>query len=202
MQRAIAFLFPWRKTFRRLELQKRWGHRLAVVVFFGALIALFLCSWIVAEFGLAPVITYEGNIQYWEIVPAPPSGFTMDWDVTPVTSPPDLNAIGQGRVAVPMKDVFDKAAAEVKHSEILKTIEMPDGKTARYPGTTADETINAAWHHEEFADEARNALLGFGGAMLVAMIFSYLLQAAYRALLYVIFGAKAGNMPQNPRAAQ
>jgi hypothetical protein len=38
-------LFPWKGTIRRLELGKRWWHRLAVVVFFVVLIATLLVTW-------------------------------------------------------------------------------------------------------------------------------------------------------------
>jgi hypothetical protein len=83
---------------------------------------------------------------------------------------------------------------------IQKTIEMPGGKIATYPGTTSDEAIKAEWKHKFNAATTKAALLGLVIAVLVTMAFSYLLQASYRALLYVIYGAKAGAAPDNPAA--
>lgn len=35
--RAASIAFPFRQTFRRLELEKHWRHRLCVVIFFATL---------------------------------------------------------------------------------------------------------------------------------------------------------------------
>ena len=75
---------------------------------------------------------------------------------------------------------------------------MPDGKTATYPEATSDETIMAEWRHKLHMAEIRAAWLGFCIATLVTVLFSYLLQASYRALLYVIYGAKARVDPIDP----
>lgn len=79
-----------------------------------------------------------------------------------------------------------------------KTIEMPDGTTVKYPGTTPDETINAEWKHKRSIAEAKAMIFGFGWAVLATVLFSYSLQAAYRALVYVIYGAKARATPDSP----
>lgn len=198
VRKIVGFWFPWRKTFRQLELQKRWWHRLAIVLFFTAIGPVFLISWAIGNRLDPPFNFVEGDIQCWEILPTPPRGFTPDQPVTPATPPPDASFVGQGRVAVPMKDASDKLAAQARKSESLKTVEMPDGTTATYPGTLSDETINAEWRHKLNMAEVQQALLGFGIAVLMTIASSYLIQAAYRLLLYVIFGAKAKNVPEGP----
>jgi hypothetical protein len=75
---------------------------------------------------------------------------------------------------------------------------MPDGTTVTFPGTTPDETINAEWEHRLNTATTKSALYGFGWAVLVTVLFSYLFQAAYRALVYVIYGAKAKAAPDSP----
>ncbi len=67
---------------------------------------------------------------------------------------------------------------------------MPDGKTASFPATTSDDAIKLEWKHKLKLAEVQAALLGLGIAILVTLAFSYLLQAGYRALLYVIYGAE------------
>lgn len=75
---------------------------------------------------------------------------------------------------------------------------MPNGETATYLGTTPDATIEGDWEHQRHLATLKAVLLGFGWAVLATLIFSYLLQAAYRALVYVIYGAKAGPTPDAP----
>jgi hypothetical protein len=203
MSKVIGFLFPWRKTFKRLELEKRWWHRLAIVVFFVALLPTLLYSWILATNANGPVNSFEPDISYlagpppsgttpkpesstvehgpWEDYqkPAPPPGYSSSDVVTSQTDP----YTASGGKAIPW---------------VQKTIDMPDGKTVKYPGTTPDETIKAEWQHKRSIAEAKAMILGFGWAVLVTVLFSYLLQAAYRALVYVIYGAKARAAPNSP----
>ncbi|MBN9615620.1 MAG: hypothetical protein J0G35_08615 [Acidobacteriales bacterium] len=60
-------------------------------------------------------------------------------------------------------------------ADIRKTIELPNGENATYPGTTSDEAIKIEWKHKRNIAEAQAALLGLGIAVLMAVIFSYLL---------------------------
>lgn len=189
MSKATGFLFPWRNTFRRLELERHWWHRLAVVLFFVALVPVLLCSWVIADEADSPVHSFGGDIQHWEVMSPPPDGYTIGPDVTPLTSPPDSNALGQGKIAIPLGDV------NLPNADVRKTIEMPDGKTTTYLGTTSDETIKAEWRRKLNIATTKAALLGFGIAVLLTLIFSYLLQVGYRVVLYVIYGAKAGTAP-------
>ena len=138
------------------------------------LVSTFLFSWVIGNEASSPVHSFEQEVHHW----VGPNGMLFDLDsfqpldsTAPPTPPPPT---------------------------VQKTIEMPDGKTVAYPGTTSDEAIKAEWRHKLNIATAKAALSGFGIALLVTVIFSYLLQASYRELLYVIYGAKAGAAPDNP----
>jgi hypothetical protein len=178
MRKVIGFLFPWRATFKRLELEKQWWHRLAVVVFFVALLPTLLYSWVFADDACSPVKSYESEIHEWG--GQNPNGVLLDFS---------------------SMQPLDSNAPPVQLPPIVqKTIEMPDGTTVKYPGTTPDETINAEWKHKRSIAEAKAMIFGFCWAVLATVLFSYLLQAAYRALVYVIYGAKARATPDSPVA--
>lgn len=213
MSKATGFLLPWRRAYRPLELETHWWHRLAVVVFFVSLIPMFLYSWAIADEENMPTHLWAGNIQYWQILPVPPDGFTIDVPFTPTAStldqnsfvpftptasPPDENSVGQGKIATP---IFDKVVSHQSDGNVRKTVEMPNGTTATYPGTVPDQTIKAEWQHKLKVAKAREMLLGIGAAVMVTLIFSYLLQIAYRALVYVIFGANAKATHDSPAAS-
>jgi hypothetical protein len=114
---------------------------------------------------------------------------------------PDASSFDRSKVAIPLASVPLAPTGHVDSKDVRKTIEMPDGKTMTYPGTTPDEKINAEWQHRRNIATAKAALFGFGIAVLATVLFSYLLQAAYRALVYVIYGRKAGRpAPDSPVA--
>jgi hypothetical protein len=66
MSKIVGVLFPWRKTFKRLELAKRWWHRLAIVLLSIALIIAFLFSWAIAEDAIAPTYSFDQDIHHWQ----------------------------------------------------------------------------------------------------------------------------------------
>lgn len=218
MGKLIGFLFPWRNTFRRLELEKRWWHRLATVLFFVALTPTLLYSWVIVDDANSPLNSFE-HINYWETLPPHPATGTSTSEQMETTPPgngglrpgdtvdttpyaplnsPDPNYIPpapDGSQGVPNPNYVAPDSKDLR-----KTIEMPDGKTATYPGTTSDVAIEAEWKHKLSIATAKAALFGFGIAVLVTLLFGYLLQAAYRALVYVIYGAKARAAPGSPAA--
>jgi hypothetical protein len=65
MRAVLTILFPWQGTFKQLELRRRWWHRLAVVAFFIALVAVLVASWVLAFGSLRPDHSYMPDIQYW-----------------------------------------------------------------------------------------------------------------------------------------
>lgn len=67
-----------------------------------------------------------------------------------------------------------------------------NSKTATFPGVISDEAIEAEWQDKLRVAETQSIYYSLGVALLVTVVFSYLLQASYRAVLYVVYGAKAG----------
>ena len=170
MSKIVLILFPWKKTFKRLGLESRWWHRLAVVLFSITLVVAFLFSWAIADDAIAPTYSFDQDIHHWAVS----DGAMYDLD----SFQPVANTSQPEQPPTPT---------------IQKTIEMPDGKITTYPGTTSDEAIKADWQHKLSTATHKALILGFMIAVLVTLAFSYLLQASYRALLYVIYGAKAGD---------
>jgi hypothetical protein len=273
MRKAVGFLFPWNNTFKRLELEKRWWHRLAVVLFFVLLIPPFAFSWVIENEVNAPPNTVVPRINYWAILPPPPNGTGADnssgaWEPVPTSTPnpqsttagdsigiyghpppgatigarrggqaqtqnlpaldmttsvplpprytiddtptsggdvidqaaaemqetdtqPDLSASDRGKVVMPLASVPLVSGHHVRVRDQRKTVEMPNGKTATFGGDSSDEAIKAEWKHQLDLALTKAALIGFGMAILATAGLSYLLQAAYRAVLYVIYGARA-----------
>lgn len=174
MRKIIGYLLPWRPTFRRLELEKRWWHRLAVVLFFIALTLTFIPSWSLGDNANGPSNRYEQDIHHWGVLAGSSNGLLFDLDT---------------------EQLSDNASPVPLPPTVQKTIEMPDGKTATFPGTISDEAIKAEWTHKFNAMDTESVWFGLGIAVLVTVLFSYLLQSAYRALLYVIYGARIKAIP-------
>lgn len=72
---------------------------------------------------------------------------------------------------------------------LKKAVEMPDGSTSIFAGNVLDNAIKAQWNKAK----TRQTLKAIAWAALitlaVTLLASYLFQIAYRALLYVVFGA-------------
>ena len=71
---------------------------------------------------------------------------------------------------------------------IIKTIHMPDDSTAKFAVTVSDDSITAQWNHAEQHRILAALMWAALFATVVSLFVNYLLQVAYRALLYVIFG--------------
>ena len=69
-----------------------------------------------------------------------------------------------------------------------KTVDMPDGTTSNFPGYMSDDAINAQWMRNLQRRKYCELSLAILFAILFTLISSYLLQAAYKTFLYVIFG--------------
>ncbi|WP_158788601.1 hypothetical protein [Granulicella sp. L46] len=179
MSKIVSVLFPWRKTFKRLELEKRWWHRLAVVLFSLVLVVVLLYSWVIGDGAISPKNPFDGDIHHWAAA-TNGSGLLFDLDsFRPI-------------------DGDSNPAPQPAPSVVQKTVEMPDGATATYPRTASDKKIEADWQHKMNIATTKALMVGFFIAVIVTLAFSYLLQATYRALLYVIYGAQAGAIPDDP----
>ena len=78
---AATIVFPFKQTFRRLELERRWWHRLCVVIFFATLLCTAAFTAVAAYSVFAPQIDTMPRIE---------TGFS---DQPRVDSPADLDAI-------------------------------------------------------------------------------------------------------------
>lgn len=177
MRKIIGYLFPWRPTFRRLNLEKLWWHRLAVVLFFVSLIPVFVYSWALGDDANAPANPFEQDIHHWGAFSGASSGVLLDLDS--------------------IQNIDSSAPPPPRPPTVQKTIEMPNGKIATFPGTISDEAIKIEWQHKFNVMQSQAICLGLGIAVLVVVGFSYLFQTVYRAFLYVIYGAKARAIPDN-----
>ena len=176
MRKIISFLFPWQKTFDRLQLEKHWWHRLAIVLFCVALPLTFLFTWASGYSANQPAHTVIQRVHHWCIGT---DGYPFDLD---------------------LYQPLDTMAA---HPPIAaKSIEMPDGTTARYSFRRSDEAIEIEWYHKLHTTQAKIALGTFGVALLLTALLSYLLQGIYRAALYVIYGVKVGAASDDSAAVQ
>jgi hypothetical protein len=67
MSTIAGLLFPWRKTFKQLELRKLWWHRLALVLFCIALILLLAISTLYTFAANSPYPSSMPNIRFWTV---------------------------------------------------------------------------------------------------------------------------------------
>ena len=191
-----SFAFPFSSTFRRLELERRWWHRLCVVLFFVVLLVVAAFASVVSYGAFAPQIQAMPDIHTCDIfdqvaaqqqhqsepdggcldeglpkgaviTPITPSGSVSEWDAqgNPIPQPPSGSVVA-----------------------LKKAVEMPDGSTSLFADDMSDDAVKALWNktkaHQTLKAIAWAALIAVG----VLLFFNYLLQIAYRALLYVIFG--------------
>jgi hypothetical protein len=149
----------------RLQREERWWHRLATVLFFILLTIGFLYSWAIGNDAYSPVnsdqrITDWGNPQNGVLYDL--GSHYYEGDIPPTSPPPTLQ----------------------------KTVIAPDGSTTAYPGSTPDGTIHAEWNRRQAAAKDKAMLLGIMWAIIAGLVLSYLLQGGYRALMYVVYGAR------------
>jgi hypothetical protein len=252
--KAVSFAFPFRPTFLRLDLERRWWHRLCVVIFFVVLLSTAAFAAWIGYAVFAPQVVTTPDIRVCDIfdqVAAEqqhqnvPSGGCLDissglvpkqqstdpWVVVAVDGKPVQPMIDlQGTVQqVPTDQVNAALAAGSKrvvaiyapngikrwipedevrtaiqhggkfagsgsidmstYKPLDKTIQMPDGSTLTFAGTVSNDAIKAQWGHAK-AQQTLKAIMWAGLIAIASVLFvSYLFQLAYRALLYVIFGA-------------
>lgn len=197
MSNAIAFLFPWNKTFTRLDLQKRWWHRLAVVLFFLALISVLVVSGVCAFAAYEPYPSIVPDIHFWTTdsngnqneLETPPEDATQ---IAPEVTRPDANgfSIGSPSQHAPVLDMG-------KSIPIDASVEMPNGHYKQFVGTSRRD-IEAEWNRALHKAIIKQWLFGICIPILFTLAFNYLLQSSYRALLYVIYGARAGAAAETP----
>jgi hypothetical protein len=168
---AASIVFPFRPTFRRLKLEKRWWHRLSVVIFFVALLGVTAFTAVVSYSVFTPQIQTMPDIHVCDIfdqvtaeqqhqnVPnggcldissglVPKQQSTDPWAVVAVDGKPVQPMIDpQGTVQqVPINQVN---AALMAGSKRVVAIFAPDGIKRWIP---EDEVQIAIQHGGKFAD--------------------------------------------------
>jgi hypothetical protein len=199
MRAVSSILFPWQDTFKKLELQKHWWHRLAVVAFFIVLVLMIGASLVLAFSSLQPYPSSMPDIQYWSIdTDGNPEQITLG----PVTTQAQYDAamkehnagndqhfppmpVGSQALIAPTGVSIDWSAP------ITAKVDMPDGTTGEFVHKS-DAEITVAWKKALNKALSKAWLLTIGIVTAVALAFSYLFQSLYRALLYVIYGSNNG----------
>jgi hypothetical protein len=171
MGKISLMFFPWQRAFKKLELQRHWWHRLALVLFTIALILLFPLAWFFAFEAFEPPseMTY---IRLWTV--------DKNGNIHDLTDPPA--SAGQS-------DVDQSRPPDA--SEFLPVhalVEMPNRESKEFVGKSRSDIL-IEWNRS-----MPNAVIGQWVSSIVcslaAVLFtSYLLQALYRTLLFVIYGS-------------
>jgi hypothetical protein len=185
-----------------MALERRWWHRLAVVFFAVLLVTVLLYSFaIFSSFYSPPDWERSPMITHWD-----ESGHEMLPDLDMKKSVPldgvSFTPISPNAQVVQQK-LPDPAPAQGASSSDdwepvpatpqtpvvkTKTVDMPDGTTSSFPGYVSDDAINAQWMRNLQRRKYYELSLATSLSILFTLISSYLLQAAYKTVLYVIFG--------------
>jgi hypothetical protein len=133
-----------------------------------------------------PANTLLQNVHYWY---EDKSGNRVE------LSDPPQEAV---EVAPEMQDASDSKQKvrldDSKSAPIHASVNMPDGNTKEFVRKSPKE-ITAEWNQALRRARLNQEMLSLGVAIGVIVIFNYLLQGAYRALLYVIYGSKTHATP-------
>jgi hypothetical protein len=156
------FLLPCLPVVQRLEIGKRWWHRLGVVVFFKLLLSTLLTVAAATYLTLAPQVrdypVVLERIYLFDVS----AGTLQNEQSLPKTQEP------VGRV-----------------------VQMPNGTWATFPFGTSDEEIHARWDRAKRHQLLSAMLWAALVSVFATLAVNYALQGAYRALLYVTFGSKS-----------
>lgn len=248
--RIVSVVFPFRSTFRRLELEKRWWHRLFIVIFFVALFGTAVFTVWVTYAVFAPQVQAMPEIV--SMVDTTQPGLSTQTDIDAILTANDRSLLPSGATLLPhgyhldhsitLKQLGEKIKAKfpvygslddealarsvlakypqyrsvvsdadhniqidprtgervspttdnldlTSFQPIIKTIQMPDGSTAKFAVTVSDDSITAQWNRAEHHRILAAIMWASLFSIVVFLFVNYLLQVAYRALLYVIFGS-------------
>ena len=205
MRKFSGSLFPFKTLFKKLALEGRWWHRLAVVAFSLLLSTFFLLSLGASFESFQPYYQNEPAIRFWVV--------NQDGTEDDLGTPPDeatsvVPAVSEAKQG--SGDIFDQVAHEMKsqtdgysvqpppdkqkpaldfkkEASIRASVEMPNGASKEYVGKSKKD-IDADWTLALRKAMVRAWSFGFLAALTLTILLSYLLQILYRSLLYVIYG--------------
>jgi hypothetical protein len=162
MNRAVMFLLPCLPVVRRLEVRKRWWHRLGVVVFFKLLLSTLLAVAAISY------LTWAPKVRAFPVVFE--DFYLFDESADPLQNEQSLRKIQgpEGHV-----------------------VQMPNGTWVTFPFSISGEEIHARWdrakRHQILSAMLWAALL----SVFATLAVNYMLQGVYRLLLYMTFGSKS-----------
>jgi hypothetical protein len=157
MKRAVMFLLPCLPVAQRLELGKRWWHRPGVVAFFALLLTTLLTVAAISY------LTWAPKVRDCRVV-------FENFCLFDVSADPDQNEQSLCKIQGPEGHV----------------VQMPNGTWTTFPFSVSNEEIHARWERAK----RHQILSAMSWATLVSVFatlaVNYVLQGAYRALLYLI----------------
>ena len=161
MNRAVTFLLPSLPVVQRLEIGKRRWHRLCVIVFFKLLLSTLLTVAAISYLTLAPKVR-DCRVVF------------ENFCLFDVSADPHQNEQSLCKIQGPEGHV----------------VRMPNGTWTTFPFSVSNEEIHARWErakrHQILSAIFWTALL----SVFVTLAVNYVLQGAYRLLLYATFGSK------------
>jgi hypothetical protein len=162
MNRTVMFLLPCLPVVRRLEIGKRWWHRLSVVVFFKLLLSTLVAVAAISYLTWAPKVR-DCRIVFENFC-------LFDESADPHQNEQSL-CTNQGPYG--------------------HVVQMPNGTWTTFPYGISDEEIHARWDRA-FRHQLLSAMLWVVLLPVFATLaVNYALQGVYRLLLYVKFSSKS-----------
>jgi hypothetical protein len=193
----VRLVSPFARTYSELSLQSKWWHRLSIVG-----VVLF----VVAAFALTLALTVGPDIQTHRAA-APAKGEHGPWEqYAQITNLPPLPNGYSAVVMLSGQGERIQFPADTTKSELIKALcdHLKQGDAACWkvvsetPATPPvvlqpDEISEAPAAGNESSPEAPPAFWrliarDIGIALAVSLGLNYLLQLAYRALIFVLFG--------------
>ena len=162
MNRAVMFLLPCLPVAQRLELRKRWWHRLGVIVFFKLLLSTLLTVAAISY------LTWAPKVRDCRVV-------FENFCLFDVSADPHQNEQSLCKIQGPEGHV----------------VQMPNGTWTTLPFSVSNEEIHARWERAKRHQIISAIFWAALVSVFATLAVNYALQGAYRALLYGIFGSKS-----------
>src|ERR1039458_1533042 len=138
--RATSLAFPFKPTFRRLELEKRWWHRLCVVIFFAVLLGTAVFTAWVAYSVFVPRVQAMPDIHVCDIFDqvaaeqqhqTVPNGGCLDISagLVPKQQPTvDYDALAKKFGGVPVQPMIDQQGAvhQIPIDSVMEALKAGD----------------------------------------------------------------------------
>lgn len=190
----VRLLSPFARTYGKLNLQNRWWHRLSFV-------GLVLC--VVATFALTLALTLRPDIEAHKTAAAPPAAAPAKSEHGPweqyaqITSLPLLPKGYSAVVMLSGQGERIQFPADTTRGELMKALcdHLKQGDAACWEIVSESPAAPPTASHRDGGNPSaappalwRSIVRDIGIALAVSLALNYLLQLAYRALIFVVFG--------------